>query len=380
MIKKVLIAAVVVVALGWNASALALTHLKQVQVSPNDQINLLFDQTLKPHQIETEFFRDIVQISVKNAAVYPAKILTVKGDVVSKVFAYQYTPKRIRTRFTVDGDAQNYKDKVEIVHKGKIITVRFKSIANNRQPAIVEDKIEIPKAQAIRPEEPSASEPKTYSAMEKEILDKVQSAEPVQEASEPKSIPAQAKVVKKSKAAQSWTGLAMKSVFAIFAVFGIFVLFWFMKRSGRGLPVLGKSSGKIAGKLWPFKKMDIPGLFKKAMPMSGRMIQVEGSHYLGPNKSLAVIKVKDRELLIGITDKSISLITELSGDSSSPMDDSDSADRVGFQDLFKKEVQKPGGEADAFQAAHNPTPHHVSEDLGQIRERIRQRVEGMKTL
>ena len=91
-----------------------ITALKQVQVSNGSQIDLLFDGKVQKSQIRTEYLGDIIQLSIQDVSVYPAKISSVNGGELTKVFAYQYAPKLVRCRLSVKGKAEDYKDKLEI--------------------------------------------------------------------------------------------------------------------------------------------------------------------------------------------------------------------------------------------------------------------------
>src|SRR3954466_3355335 len=84
-----------------NASAL--TTLKQVQVSGGSQVDLLFDSKIGKTQVRTEFFGDTIQINLSDVSVYPAKISSVSGGSLTKIFAYQYAPKLVRCRLTIKG-------------------------------------------------------------------------------------------------------------------------------------------------------------------------------------------------------------------------------------------------------------------------------------
>src|SRR4051794_32539193 len=67
----------------------AITVLKQVQVSNGSQIDLLFDGKVQKTQIQTEFMGDVIQLSIQDVSVYPAKISSVNGGSLTKIFAYQ---------------------------------------------------------------------------------------------------------------------------------------------------------------------------------------------------------------------------------------------------------------------------------------------------
>ena len=105
-------------AVGADASSV----LRSVEVSPKDSktrsIQLLFDRAIDSSQVKTEFFKDIIQISLEDVSVYPARILPIEGSEISKLFTYQYTPKLVRARFSVKGKAEDFKDRISIETQG----------------------------------------------------------------------------------------------------------------------------------------------------------------------------------------------------------------------------------------------------------------------
>lgn len=95
------------------------------------------------------------------------------------------------------------------------------------------------------------------------------------------------------------------------------------------IPVALETTKKSAGNESPFVKimmtfgiLGILGcgayfLIKKHVrsgvsPSQANQVKVLSQHYLGPKKSLAIIRVAGESILIGITDQNISLIKELS--------------------------------------------------------------------
>src|SRR5258708_1989943 len=103
----------------------ALTTLKKVQVTDHSQVDLIFDDKVYARQIKTEFVNDIIQLSLNDVSVYPAKITSISGAELTKVFAYQYAPKLVRCRFSVKGKADDFKNRISIKASGKIVTVRI---------------------------------------------------------------------------------------------------------------------------------------------------------------------------------------------------------------------------------------------------------------
>ncbi len=263
-------------------TSFAMTVLKQVQVTPSGasgtQVDLLFDGKIRKNQISTEYINNIVQINLNDVAVYPAKIANVHAGDVTKIFAYQYSPNLVRCRLTVNGKADNYRGKIKINPSGKILTIQFASQA--------------------------ASQAESLSDGERAILDRVLSSKPVVRvaaAAEPAHAPvkqtiALGKTVKPTSPSLA-SGKPMPGFFQMFwkllfvlAVFGMAVVA--MKRFKIGKDTLSKGLGRAFGG-------------------KEKMIEVLATHYLGPKKNIAVIRVFGRKLVIGITNESINLIARL---------------------------------------------------------------------
>jgi flagellar protein FliO/FliZ len=67
--------------------------------------------------------------------------------------------------------------------------------------------------------------------------------------------------------------------------------------------------GVLAAGLWLVKKK---ASFKQSKKEPAPEIKVLTQHFIGPKKSLAIIRVAGESILIGVTDQNISLIKELS--------------------------------------------------------------------
>lgn len=150
--RKAALVAMALIPLLSGPAAHAITTLKQVQISNGSQIDLLFDGKVQKGQIHTDFINDIIQLSIQDVSVYPAKISSVNGGNLTKIFAYQYAPKLVRCRLTVKGKAEDFKDRLEIKAGGRILTVRMP---------------------AEKPAETAASEP---DAEERALLSRVMAA------------------------------------------------------------------------------------------------------------------------------------------------------------------------------------------------------------
>ncbi|OFZ21032.1 MAG: hypothetical protein A2X94_06790 [Bdellovibrionales bacterium GWB1_55_8] len=388
---------------GANEAGATLLGLKQVQVSGGSQVDLLFDGKINKKQIQAEFFKDIVQISLSDTSVYPAKISSVNGGNLTKIFAYQYTPKLVRCRLSVKGNAEDYKDRIEIVPNGKILTVRLTN-------GITVDRVA---ATAAKPIE-ARSEPRKAGVAK--IDSDTRTADSVQ-INDPEQKKLLEKVMRQDSKAgatkQLTGGKPLPSPFRVFgklaaiiALLGA-VAFGFRKFL-RGNPILNRLAKN--------------GIGKK------KMIEVLSNHYLGPKKSIAVVRVAGRTMVLGITEESINLITQLgadSGESSLNMEISDledlglriaepearklgtaqqakadarqvqssaasallaattakgvSATQVDFSDVLRSEARKPSIQKTA-PVATQAAAHAARVNDSDVRARIKSRLEGLKQL
>lgn len=372
---------------GLSGSVLAMTLLKQVQVSNSAQIDLLFDGKITKGQIQTEFFNDIIQLSIVDVTVYPAKISSVNGGTLTKVFAYQYAPRLVRCRLSVSGKAEDYKDRLSINTSGKIATIRI-----NQPRTAVEEKVDSVSVQASAPvrnltpanavasnsvENPTDSD--HLDPEEKKLLARVVSA-PVQKGNAQVAAPIESKnklsnqkLVGAQKPLPSLSGVLMKLAL-VMGIFGIFAFFlkkiMGVKATSRGnLQIPGVSELEITTAL--VNKNGVRGIFSYLGRLAHQgfgkfgnkeqMIEVLSNHHLGPKQSIAVVRVCGNKMVLGIANDSISLISQLAENQEKDGDDFNLDSKSDFSDLLKSEKSKP-----------------VITDG--VRARIRTRLEGLKPL
>ena len=89
------------VAMSWSDASVRLKKVQVVQNGAHPEVSLIFDGKIKLGQYRADFFRDVVQVTLTDAQIHPAKITHLSGGKVSKLFAYQFGPKVVRARFTV---------------------------------------------------------------------------------------------------------------------------------------------------------------------------------------------------------------------------------------------------------------------------------------
>jgi flagellar biogenesis protein FliO len=339
------------IALGICSQAFATSTLKQVQVSNGSQIDLLFDSKVSKNQIKTEFFNDVIQISLTDVSVYPAKISSVSGGNITKIFAYQYAPKLVRCRLSVKGRAESYKDKIQLVSSagggGKMITVRLDGgttaattdqVVTQASRAQTKQQVDSGAKNEAKADAPA----KIDDADEKALLDRVMKNAPVQAA-----VAAERPQEKAQERAQEKYGdkaldfeksspfsnrsenrpLAggkplpspMNALGKLAFVVGLFALLaWGFKKfwKDRADSSIASASPLKQGLMTSISQFARKNLGKN----SKKMIEVVSTHHLGPKKSIAVVRVAGRMLVLGITDDSINLITQMSGQTNDQVD------------------------------------------------------------
>jgi len=365
-----------------TAAEKSLINIKQVQVSENDRVDILLDGKLDPSQIRTEFLNDIVQLSVSDASVYPAKISSVSGKDLSKIFIYQYAPRLVRVRLTVKGRAEAFQGKVQVKPSGKMLTIRLDGAAAN-------DTVASSAAQVKKEAPPAPS--MTVDAEERALLDKVLKA-PVAKAAEPPVEKAAAaegsatgKVSQKSakrREAKDEQLTGHKESFSpvrmMASMLGVVLL---LGAALLGLRKLANSRNRQGA---------VGQWVRKSLGRPEKMIEVVATHHLGPKKSIHMVKVAGRTLVLGVADDSINLITELNGASAGHAAVSASAGAASggdedFLSALGEQIAQDSGRtpvAGLGATAAGPASYQAPRPTAAAgtRDRIRSRLEGMKQL
>jgi flagellar protein FliO/FliZ len=152
---------------------------------------------------------------------------------------------------------------------------------------------------------------------------------------------------------------------------------------------LGKNS-KILGAVSRFAQ--------KSLGKDRRMVEVVSTHHLGPKKSIAIVKIAGRTMVLGVSNESINLITHLSDGDTSWDEAAVQAEEENFalpnipngtgaiaagpsvfSSLLQSETTKPKlpGQKAPLTPVAGPSKPMASNG---IRSQIRSRLEGLKPL
>ena len=316
--KKIVLFLLVQAGISVSAQAGSLT-VRDIHLVSNNKIEIILDGVTQKGNLDIDYVRDIVQFSIQNSTIYPAKI--VHADVAnhessfSKVFAYQYAPNLVRVRFNVEGQAQDYKGKVKWFQKGKSIVVQFPEVsvsskvkqdANSDsqleekkersllakvlgQDKPVENKIEVIKEeQGVKaaPEKKGVHHPAKLSAHDTEV-----------DAGIPKNNE------KVNLGGQKNGPSVLRSFLAMFAIvggLGLFLLYIKKKKNGPQAKKIGES--------W------FSDFLPDSMKKQKSWIEVLGTHSLGPKQSIVVVRIRGQQLVLGVTQDNVQLITQIDSD------------------------------------------------------------------
>ncbi|MBI4925544.1 MAG: flagellar biosynthetic protein FliO [Bdellovibrio sp.] len=348
---------VLVVFIAFPASVLAITNLVQIEIKDGNHVDLHFDKIISKKQAQVEFFKDIIQVTLTQVSVYPAKIIRIPGKELVKVFSYQYTPEQVRCRFTVKGLAEKLQNRFQIKLNGKILNLELKDMKKDTLASVSSASEQV----MSKPVQPSQAIQPTQLDDKVALEEKLLIANVLKKVTQEKH-----EIQKPLRQVASKSVVSPYKVFAILLgmvlMFGCVVLLLqrLFKKINRQKDTVGS----------PFRQL----IKKIASPLglglglgNEKWIEVVANHYLGPKKSILVVRIAGKLLVLGVSQESIQLISQLNDmeyneqvlqESEPKMGlGAQSADAPMFFDLLGKETTKPS-----------------------IRSEIRSKIEGLKPL
>jgi flagellar biogenesis protein FliO len=279
----------------------------------NGKARIILDGVAPKGSINLEYVRDIVQFSIQNSTIYPAKIVHAEGagaQAFNKIFAYQYAPNLVRVRFSVDGKADQYQGKVRVETKGKVLEISFPSPVAQAQKNDEHEKSLIAKVLG------QSSAPKVEESPKTEEKPKAEEKLKAEERTKVR-IGNQAKPVELGGRTRGPS--VFRSLFAMFLIVGgLGLVLLYLKKKGRGTQAKRVGDSWISGFLPGGKK-------QKAF------IEVMANHALGPKQSITVVRIRGQQFVLGVTQDSVQLITQLDSDEADLdlLDDPKVADSIG---------------------------------------------------
>lgn len=291
---------------GGNASAGSVT-VREINLKGNGS-EVILDTEVAKKSIEVDYVRDIIQFSISNATIYPAKMLHADKSSFSKLFAYQYSPNLVRIRFTVDNAAEQFKNKIKWSLDGKKLNIQFpegvKSAKADDEKSLL-DKITGVVDSKPEAKKESKVEAKAESKLEEKKEEKKE--EPKEEAFKSRSGNLTGKGQKQAALGGAKAGPSpMRSLLALALVLGgLGLLLIYVKRRNS----IGGQARKVNGSSW----------FSNLLPQNRKqkpIMEVVATHVLGPKQSIVVMKIRGQQFVLAVTSENIQLITQLDAEES----------------------------------------------------------------
>jgi len=328
---------------GGLSEAYALVVVKEIKNLSEDTVQIQFDQPVNDSELSVEYLRDIIQVSVKNASIYPAKIYSVKGKDLVKVFAYQYSPSLVRARLSVADGAESYQNRFAMVNNGKVVTLKI------LPKGAADDAIQVSSAQAVKKEAPAVVSPKIQAPASPDLT------------GDEKKLLADILGKKEQKSPQYSMVRTFAKLMAVLAGTSLAILLIVFGFRRVRLSMKRRSGNEGAVAQWLSK------VSKGKLSIKKNMIQVEASHFLGPKKSIVVVRIGNERLVLGIANDSINLISKV---------------RSGT-DQYDGPEDRLGSGRDDFDGVLDHTFGRPEEEpmlRDSVRERIKRKINEMKTV
>lgn len=357
---------------GAHAEQASITGIKSYEENGSRIIDLNLSQKPDLKNISVEFDRNFIQISLKGVSAYPARTENIGESILDKVFTYQYQPDLARARVLLNGTAASVKGKTSWELTAQGVKIRIKSIAA-AAAAKVSDSVKIKSSSTYAAS--SASAPITTDAEEErvvqEILDESKAGGKAKEesltlssssstANRKPAISSEEQPLFGAKTGTEEANKASKETSIKRILASLLLVLGLI-----GATAMGYRRFAL-GKGIPFQKQN-------------KLIDIIANQSMGPKRSIALVKVLDQYMVIGMAGDGMNLLSNL-GNNVDIEKFIDAAGGDSFTDMFDGVLGKGSGKEDSVgKPIHAPVTHQVAGDFG-IRTSIKKRLAGFKPL
>lgn len=285
-------------------SAVKMTDVVAKRSKSGLNVDITFDKPVSAKNIKPTFERNFVQLVLKSTTVDSAKLVSLNGGEITKVFAYPYNPETARLRIILKKDSDWAKGRISLWNNSpKTVRIFVRDDQRNGEVGVSGVK----KAPVVTQAPTQASPATTSKDDDSKLLKEVVSNTKEIDIHDPESVKAALDRPDKNKTVDENTkfaaakqtpdtSLGVKSDptrhFARMAIALLAILTFFIG----GVFVLKRYAGKLKG--LPFGKKE-------------RLIQVVATHYLGNKKSISLVKITGEYMVVGVSNDGISLISKL---------------------------------------------------------------------
>jgi flagellar biogenesis protein FliO len=290
--KGILIAFSALVCLWMVSGARAagdISEIRQQALSDGTYaVDFMLSKPISKDDVTVEYQRNFIQVSIKGVSAYPARTQKLKHSLMEKVFTYQYQPDLARARLLLKGQASSIQGQSSFeVEKQRVRII----VAGDPGLSSIQAKDAV-KSQSAAPEETAVD--KDEQKIRSEILSEAKGTpKAATEAAKPvvdteslplfTNTPAGVAVGPEAKSKDSPATKIFASLLLIVGMIGAGSLAYRRFVQGKGL----------------------------SFQRQAKMIEVISSQSLGPKRSIALVKVLDQHLVVGMSGDGMNLLANL---------------------------------------------------------------------
>lgn len=337
---------------GARAGTLQIADIREEAGADGSHVvEFRFTSPVESDRVGVEFQRNFIQLSLKGVSAYPARTKNLDHATLEKVFTYQYQPDLARARILLKGQASEVETKTSWNLKGDTLRI------------VVGGKAGIQTAKtkatdAVKVKAAASEDPRLAAAEDKvvrEILEEARNGPEANAAPQnTKAAPVNSEdqPVFRSESAKGSTIEAKKETPAA-KVFASLLMV---------VGVIG--AGALAFRRFVLGK-------RLNLQKQGKVIEVISSQSMGPKRSIALVKVLDQYMVVGMAGDGMNLLANLGNnvDIDKYLDEIDPGSS--FSATFR-------GTMNSAQQSNEVVQKSTAD--ASIRSAIKKRIEGFKPL
>jgi len=287
--------------------------IQDIVISNSDEqtkVEVILSENVAKDKMTFNYDRNFLQLSMADVNAFPAITKSVDGKVLEKIFAYQYQPDLARVRFILNDKSEKYKNLTKWETSENKVALIFKSAKQTTDAVVtkaaalapIKENLELKEVELLKKVAASKALDIPKAALDSETQDLFK---------QPVESPEKTTEVFKKKNEDPSAGIRKMTINLLMVLSLIGIVTYFIRKF-----VLAKN-GLQFGKNKP-------------------IINMVSNYSLGPKKSIALVKVADQYMVLGISGDNINLISNLG-----PEANIDSyLDKTNTDDTFKGILEK----------------------------------------
>jgi flagellar biogenesis protein FliO len=280
---------------GARAAGIDIRDIKQESLANGDfAVEFVLSKAVEKGDVSVDFQRNFIQLSLKGVSAYPARTERLNHSLMDKVFTYQYQPDLARARLLLKGQASKMKSQSSWEIDGQTVKIIVKGSAD--QVAAHTDTV---KTKASAPSERETAAPLAsdeQQAREEIALEAKGSGKATEAATKAKPVDSESLPIFAGQASAAAVGATKEKESPAAKIFASLLLV---------IGVIGAGSLAfrrfVQGKGIGFQRQT-------------KMIEVLSTQALGPKRSIAIVKVLDQHMVVGMSGDGMNLLANLGAD------------------------------------------------------------------